>query len=535
VSAEPPRSERWPAVAVLALVAAVYLVSLSGDWVWDDVYQLRDNPAIVQPLLLVTRDVWSPTGFADARNTPVYRPLAMLSHVPGQRSWRGPAPERVLGLALHLAAVALVAALAGALGLSRRAAWFGAACFGLHPGGSEAVAWISARADLLGAVLVLGGMLALVRGRDVTAGLLVALAPFCKEAFVLAPLSLWIWALALRRRAPLALALAACGVAGYFAARFACGIALPGSGPVADARGATEAVGALALRGIELVLAPRAPEVFSPYAGNLAAGLGALAGAVPALIWLPGRPWLAGLLAPLPILALAAPASLANGFVADRYFYAALAGVGVAAACGYAALEHRARLAPALFVLPLLLAPFATLRARDWTSNERLFAAAVARRPQSAEALFHLAYAHHKGDGGCAAALPLYARAMAESRRAGNNLQACLMEAGRLQEAARLGPRLAERDEDNPTPALNTARALSLLGDQAGAERWAREAIRRGPQRARGFVLLGNVLGLQERYAEALDAFARALALAPELDEARRGRALAERRLEAES
>ena len=124
------RRERWLPLAVLALVAAAYLPSLGGDWVWDDVYQLRDNPAITRPVLLATRDVWGPTGFADAHNTPVYRPLAMLSYAPGQTLLPGPAVERVLSLALHLGAVALVAWLALALGEGPRAAWFGAACMG---------------------------------------------------------------------------------------------------------------------------------------------------------------------------------------------------------------------------------------------------------------------------------------------------------------------------------------------------------------------------------------------------------------------
>ena len=101
---------------VLALVAAVYLPSLGGDWVWDDVYQLRDNPAITQPWVLLTHDVWGPTGFADAHNTPVYRPLAMASHSLGQMLWRGPLVERLASLALHLGIVVLLAALAMTLG-----------------------------------------------------------------------------------------------------------------------------------------------------------------------------------------------------------------------------------------------------------------------------------------------------------------------------------------------------------------------------------------------------------------------------------
>jgi len=524
------RDARLP-LLVLALVAAVYLPSLGGDWVWDDVYQLRDNPAITQPWVLLTHDVWGPTGFADARNTPVYRPLAMASHSLGQMLWRGPLVERLASLALHLGIVVLIAALAMTLGADRTAAWFGAACFGLHPASTEAVAWISARADLLGVACVVAGALALARGRDVLAGVLVGMAPFCKEAFLLAPLSLAVWMLALRRPAPRALIAAVLGALGYLVVRHLLEIPLPAGSPIGGPADALGAVGAVGVRGATLLLDPSAPDALPGYAGNAAAGIALVALALVALPFLPGRPALAALLAPLPLLAPTAPAALANGLVADRYMYAALAGVGLAAAFGYAALQYRWRYAPLLFVLPLVWTPFTALRASDWTGNQSLFRATLKKAPDHPEALFHVAYDLHNAQGGCEAALPLYAKAMPHSRRAANNLQACLFELQRWEEAAQLGPALAARDPDNPNPALNTARALSHLGDQQAAEQWARTGIERRPSRTSGHVLLGNVLGLQHRYEEALRSFERALEIDPGLESARRGRGLALERL----
>lgn len=527
------REERWLAAAVLACVCGVYAASLSGGWVWDDAYQLRDNPAITDPLVLVTHDVWGPTGFADPRNTPVYRPLAMASHVPGQSLARAAWPERVLGLLLHLAAVCGVALAARGAGASVRAAWFGGALFGLHPAATEAVAWVSARADLLGVALLAGAFAAAARGRPLLAGVLAALTPFCKEAFVLAPLALGLWMLGLRRVSWPGLGAAALGVVAYLAIRAALAIPLPGG----DGAGSgllenVGALGALAGRGVFLLLWPGAPEALTPYQGRPLLGALALLVGLAALPWLPGRPWLAALVAPLVLLVPAAPASLANGWIGDRYFYPALLGVGLAAALGFAALERRRRpLAPALLLAPLLLAPFAASRAGEWRSNASLFGATLERRPDDPEALFHVAYDLHTNGDGCRAALPLYARAMRDVPRAANNYQACLLELGRLDEAARIGAALAESDGDNPTPALNTARALSQLGDQQGAEHWAREGIRRQPRRSRSYVLLGNVLGIQERYAEALAAFEQALDLDPALKSAQRGRALAMRHL----
>jgi tetratricopeptide (TPR) repeat protein len=523
--------ERWLPLLVLAVGALVYLPSLRGDWVWDDVYQFRDNPAITHPWVLVTHDVWSPTGQANPENVPIYRPLAMVSHVPGQILWRGPLVERLVNLALHLGVALGVALLAGALGLGRRAAWFAAACLAWHPAASEGVAWISSRGDLMGAGLVLGGVIAFARGRDLLAGALFALAPFCKETFVLAPLSLAIWMGGLRRLSLPALALSLAGVAAYFALRIGLGIPLPSGAAAGSASQVLAAVGAVAVRAAELLAIPTAPDALPAFRGQLAAGAAALALALPAFAFLPGRPWLAALLAPLPLLAPCAPAALANGLVSDRYFYVAMVGLGVAAAFAYAALETRVRVAPALFALPLVLTPFTALRARDWVDNGHLFAAALARNPDSAEAQFQVAFDLHTVHGDCRGAIPLYERAMEQSPRAGNNLQACLLALGRAAQAAELGPRLAARDPANPTPALNTARAHAVLGQPAEAERWAREAVRRRPDRGASYVLLGNVLGLEGRHAEALAAFERALQLAPGDPAAQHGVAVAQRQL----
>lgn len=291
------------------------------------------------------------------------------------------------------------------------------------------------------------------------------------------------------------------------------------------------AVGAVAARGLELILIPSAPDALPPYQGRPWLGVLALAVALPAFAFLPGRPWLAALLAALPLLAPIAPAALGNGLVSDRYFYVATIGIALAVALGASALEARARWLPVLFAVPLLLAPFTALRARDWVDNEHLFGAALARHPDHPEALFEVGFDRQVVHGDCEGAIPFYARAGERSLRAGNNLQACLLVLKRFEEAARIGPRLAERDPGNPTPALNTARAFAAQGDLAQAERWAREAVARRPQRGASHALLGQIVGQQGRHQEALETFERAIELAPEDASARQGIQVARRAL----
>lgn len=523
--------------AVLLGVALVYAPSLSGDWVWDDVYQYAENPAITDAWTLVTHDVWEPTGHKDPENTPIYRPLAMLTHVPGQLWWTGPLVERVLNLTLHLVVVLGIAGVARAAGADSRAAWWSAALFGVHPAATEGVAWISSRGELLGTACLLGAAWALLaeRRRVALAALLLFVAPFCKETFVLAPVSLVCWMLGTRRFEAGALAGALAGVVAYFGIRSGLGIGLPADGGMTGLVEGFGAVGAVAGRALELALRPDAPDALAPFGSRplLGAVMAALVAAT--LPWIRGRVGLALLVSGLPLLAPAAPASLANGIVADRYFYTALA--LAAAALGVAVERHfvvprpAPRLATAL-ALVLALAPFTTLRALAWTSNARLFSAALERHPDSARAQFHLGYDFHVRQGDCQAAAALYFAAQEESPRAANNLLACWLQLGRHESVARLGPLVAERTPENPNPAANTARAFSALGDQETAERWIREALRRGEPRAMHLALLGNVLGLQGRHREALASFEAALARDPADADARRGVAIARRELE---
>lgn len=522
-------------LGVLALGALLYLPTLGGDWVWDDVYVFRDNPAILEPWILLTTDAWGPTGLGGPDRVPIYRPLAMLSHVPGQWLLRGPRIERILGLALHLSIVWAVARFAQRLGSSRSGAWFGAALLACHPAASETVAWIAVRGDLLGVMLLAYGILALSFGRDGLAGLLLAVAPFCKETFLFAPLALLVWALALRRSALPAFAGSLLGVAAYLVVRRALDIPLPQGSGFASISEALAAIGAVAERAIELLLLPTAPDALHPFEGNLALGGIAVGVGIAAFTRLPGRPWLAALIAPLPLLAPSAPASMANGLLCDRYFYVLIVGVSTAAAFAFTALAKRNRLVPLLFALPLCLASFTAPRALDWTSNARLFGVALQRHPDSAEAQFHVAYELHTVLEDCPATIPLYERASRTSTRAGNNLQACLLQVGRPVDAARIGPRLADRDPSNPTPALNTARAWAQTGDFEQAEHWAREALRRRPDRANSHALLASILAQRGLHAEALTHFEQARRLAPDDPAIRRGHAEMLRSLDVDS
>jgi tetratricopeptide (TPR) repeat protein len=478
-------------------------------------------------LQLWLHDVWWLAPQTDASS--LYRPLSVLSYTLGRALGAGPGFERLISLALHLLAVGLVATVAITLGASRRAGWLAAAILGVHPGASEAVAWISARHDLLGSVIVLGGWLALVRGREVPAGLLLGLAAFAKEAFLLTPLTVVIWSVALRRRSWTALALSTTGVLACLVLRTLIDVPMPTAGnSLGELLGAA---GGVALRGFELALVPGSADAAALLEPSVWIAAAALVAALCLVSRLPGRPILAALVAPLPLLAPAAAASTQYGVVGDRYFYCLFCGAAIALALALTPLLRAHRQASLLWAVVPALALGTVARVTDWTSSVAIFEASVQRDPANAHAAFHLAYSLHVYERECGRAIPLYEKGLGADPRSSGNLLACLLEVGDLERVVEIGPALAERFADNPTAASNTARGYLRNGDLAPADRWAREAIQRDPERASSWALLGGVLGSGQHHTAAREAFLHALELDASNADARQGLRVVERHI----
>ena len=185
---------------------------LAVGFVFDDAADAIDNPAATPP------------GFVAALGE-TNRPLTKASYAL-QRATTGSAPRpfHLVNLVLHLAATALIFALArrstpdGAPERAGLLAWGAAALWALHPAAVEAVAPVSGRSVLLSSVLLLGAMVAATRAGAVTparaaaVALLAFAAPLARETALVLPALLLLWqvtlgagesrALALRRQLP---------------------------------------------------------------------------------------------------------------------------------------------------------------------------------------------------------------------------------------------------------------------------------------------------------------------------------------------
>ena len=152
----------WAFTLTALLAVAVYVDSLTYQFVWDDAVMVAQNwrlrdPASALQVLRADFTVLT-SGLMEGH---YYRPVAALALAVDLWLWGpAPAPFHLTNVLLHAAVTVLVGRLALALGAGRLAAVLAALAFALHPAHVEAVAFVSARSDLLPGLLVVGCFLA---------------------------------------------------------------------------------------------------------------------------------------------------------------------------------------------------------------------------------------------------------------------------------------------------------------------------------------------------------------------------------------
>jgi hypothetical protein len=202
-------------LAAFGLAVVLYLNSLPGDFVWDDVYLVQGNASIrsLADVPALFTGAWGER-LADpalrAQNGGFYRPVALASYALNH-ALLGPGPFgfRLVDVLLYGGVAALVAvALRRAL-RDRVAAAVGTLLFVVHPVHTEAVNVVTYRTTLLSALFALGAWLgagaalearsrARALGAAAASALLLLLGALSKEDAVVVPAWVLLWA-ALRR------------------------------------------------------------------------------------------------------------------------------------------------------------------------------------------------------------------------------------------------------------------------------------------------------------------------------------------------
>jgi protein O-mannosyl-transferase len=199
-----PQSSPFPALASAALALALYVVTVGGTYIYDDVQIIEKDTRIQSPAQW--KQLWTKDYFNGGIDN-LYRPLtsqtfAIQWWLHGDRPWA----FHLVNVLLHAAAAAAVAELARRLA-GTSAAYVAGLFFAAHPIHVEAVAGIVGRAEELCTLFTIGGLAMflrrpLTRGRAVAVALCGIAAMLSKEQGMLFPFLLLTLALCTGRRSP---------------------------------------------------------------------------------------------------------------------------------------------------------------------------------------------------------------------------------------------------------------------------------------------------------------------------------------------
>ncbi len=518
------RSARLPLLVAVG-ACAVYLNSLSGDFVWDDRPLIVDDHAAKSWSRLgeiFTRD------FFDRREDDLpygyFRPICTLSYLVDFTVWgMRPVGYHLTNALLHAANSFLVVSILLCLGWGRLAGFSAGLLFAVHPIHTENVAWIAGRTDLLAfffCALALRLHLAVVPNGSGRGPGRRAFRPLAAFAFALGLLAKemsvvligWIavihavayrdtWRGVARASAPY-LAV----IAGYAAWRFAAlDIALPGVSAEHGFGAAAFTAAPTIVRYLAWMALPlhQSAYVQNPYVSSLSdrrlwialAVLGVLAVLYRrgARRWLPARLAVAMLaIAFVPILnfvRIAAPADMGD-VMAERFLYfpsfpfLALVGLGVAAAFEIATPHKLWRWA--LIAAVCLLSLATVLRNRIW-KDELTFLTATLRDNPNANLLWGNLAVHHLRTGDLAAAASAIDRAAAgdpESYAVLSSRALWYVMSGRPTEAIPLQQAIVGKARRGRVAALNN---LAYLYRTTGREPEAREILERVVAEGHGY------------------------------------------------
>jgi len=568
-SSSPPS---WPLAAATILAALVFLNSLGGTFVYDDTFEIRDNPDLRRPSFVLESFTGKPWG-AERGYGYTYRPLswsvATLLWLAGSGS---PLPFHLSNLLLHALNTLLLGLLlrrllggaGGAHAPPRGVPEAAAFLFAIHPVHCEAVAWASGRSDLLATGLLMAAWLPYSGSKGsvrnaVLAALLLLAALFSKETaaagLILMPASVAGIAFAsgetLRsslRRIPIrASLLQAAAFAVYLAARVAA-LGQIGRGTVRGSEMLNPLVGsgyveriltslALLAEHARLLFWParlsieysfdQIPLAHSPFDTRILAVVAGMIVAGAALAILSPRGLRAAGLLSLLYGAAALPTSnllpLPAGIFSERYLYlpSAIFCAGIAILLFGLIPEGRRGTAAALVAILVAAGGTRTIvRNTDWRDARSLYVSSAAAAPRAARLHYNLGVVYRdmgqprEAEAAFARALaiaPRYADARAERGVALVALGEDEAGVGELRQAAAEAP--------GDAVILNDLGGAYLsMGQAAEALPLLKKAVSLDPGNIDAISNLGTALASTGDLPGALEAFHEALRLAPDDD-----------------
>jgi protein O-mannosyl-transferase len=478
------------AIAVCVLPLVVFVCDLNVGWVLhDDFDQIVNNPFIrsfSHVGRILTTDVWGAT--AVQMKSGIYRPVFMLSLLFNQQIFgNNPLFFHLVNNLIHAANAVLLYLLVRRW-LSQFPALFAALLFALHPISVEAVAWVSARPELLVMFFsltylhfwLLWDSVERNRGKRIAilAGLVLsAILGFCsKEQFLLVPLGAVL--LGWKRKIVPLITVVALMIGLVVWRQWLLQQTAPAFSPIWFSN-----FGILIARFLTIFFDPSEADLFYPIsAAGLLLHLLSLSMIAVWLIYARRRSeiLLSAVLFFSPILLLSTVIDL-EGVIGDRYFYLCLAGFSIwVASILHSVFQFR----PTWLVVfgtvwLLMLTSITLLRVEDWKSEERLLMKASSHYPSQAQAPFVLArYYLRKGDR--LAEVRWYEEAVRREPNmvwALNSLAVRKIEMRDFDAAKTLLNRALSSGPTSPSVRFNVGFYYESRGDVLNARRWYQKTL----------------------------------------------------------
>ena len=150
-------------LAVFCVTLFVYRGVLNAPFLWDDEYLVESNPAI-RDLDGVLGSFTQDLGATVQERWGFYRPLQVLTYAWDYFFWgQAPLGYHLTNIVLHVAAALALAYLLGLVFRRVDLACLGGLLFALHPVHTEAVAYVSGRAEILSAFFVFLALIFYIR------------------------------------------------------------------------------------------------------------------------------------------------------------------------------------------------------------------------------------------------------------------------------------------------------------------------------------------------------------------------------------
>lgn len=505
-------------LALLLVSFLIYVPSLSGDFVIDDIPTIKDNPYLRDFSHIpgfFTKGVWANSALEN-NNVPIYRPMHLMVELLNHAMWKNnPFGYHVFLLLLHLANTCLIFILIRKLLVgSAMAATIGAALFALHPTRVESVAWLSGITDPLVVFFLLGALLAHRSFFENRKGwwylalslLCFQLALWSKEVAIALPLVVIAHDLIYRRKFHWPVAFLHAGlVIGYLVAR---GYALGASGKpgVLDMSKGSRAID-FALGYSELLVLPTGvPFYLQPPEHSVSSALGVASLIVMVMLavfsWHAFNPdmrktlafslcWVIGFFWPAILMMF-----YMEGYYSARFLYVPAVGVAIFAATFY---EHMSTTYPGLKtpvvvsgMLILLIYGFITWKEIPaWRDNEAIYGKIARLAPESSSGFSGLGQFYLLRED-YAAAEKNFLLALEKTR--------------------------IPQDRVSTLVALGTIQGMA--NNLALSERYLREAVQIDPKSSEAWAGLGNLAWIQGRIYEAISCYEKAISIRPENYEA---------------